>query len=352
MKKTGIIKDDEDNVRGLPVKVNKRRRVIQTNPVLEGNYRLGERAMRLLKVIISQIDDKRDQEFFVYEFTTTDLYAALGLESTQRKFDDLGEAIQELRKVDIHIPGHLSKDGADVFTGMLQKGRVHQGQNRTTVQIDGELKPFLLQVQGKFTKYELSEVLSFRGAYTLRFYEWFKAEQYKASKSGSWYVAMELHEIRRRLGMLNKQGKVNLYPRWQDFRRRVLDSVVEEISEKTDYLVSWEAGQKRAVRDVKFIIEPKPKTGAAARIARPKAAKPAAAKEAESEETRVRILSKLSEKCGEDLRDKIKERHGEDLAKLLKSGLMSPKFAEDQAMASALLAFEDEIRAATTGVRV
>jgi len=332
----------------VPVAVKTSRTVVQANPLLTLGYRLTDRAQRLLRLVISQIDDKRDDDFCTYEFKTSELYDALGLGNSGEALDLLRKAVRELRRADVSIPAELT-GGVIVETGLIIEGKIHPWEGWTALRISEYLKPFLLEIKQNFLKYGFKEIQFFRGDYTLRFYEWFLAERYKATKSGTWYVCMELHEIRRRLGMLDAKGKPAMYPRWQDFRRRVLDPVAEEISEKSAYLVSWEAGQKRRITDVKFHISPKPKTGEKARIARPAEAKPSAAADADSEEKRVQILSRLVERCGENLREAVKERHAEDFAKLRKSGLLSADMAEKAAMASALLAFEAAIRAEPAG---
>jgi plasmid replication initiation protein len=332
----------------VPVEVKTTRTVVQANPLLTLGYRLTDRAQRLLRLVISQIDDKRDADFCTYEFKTSELYNALGLGNSGEALDLLRKAVRELRRADVSIPAELT-GGVIVETGLIIEGRIHPWEGWTALRVSEYLKPFLLEIKQNFLKYGFKEIQFFRGDYTLRFYEWFLAERFKATKSGTWYVCMELHEIRRRLGMLDAKGHPLLYPRWQDFRRRVLDPVAEEISEKSAYLVSWEAGQKRRITDVKFHISPKPKTGDATRATRPVEAKPAAAVEVESEEKRVQILGRLLARCGEDLREAVKERHAEDFAKLRKSGLLSAEMAERQAEASAILAFEDQIRAVTEG---
>jgi plasmid replication initiation protein len=331
----------------VPVKVKTTASVVQKNPLLTLGYRLSDRAQRLMRLIIAQIDDKRDDEFYVYQYDTTELYDALGLTNSGEALNLLRQAIRELRKTDVSLSAELT-GGVIVETGLLIEGKIHPWEGWTSVRISEYLKPFLLELKKNFLKYGFKEIQFFRGDYTLRFYEWFLAERYKATKSGTWYVCMELYEIRRRLGMIDAKGNSVMYARWQDFRRRVLDPVVEEISEKSAYFVSWEAGQKRSVRDVKFHITPKPKTGDKAKITRPAEAKPAICAEVESEEKRIQILLHLVKKCPETLQETVKERHAEDFGRLRKLGLLSEEMAERQALASALLAFEDQIRNATT----
>jgi plasmid replication initiation protein len=343
---------DEDGDPIVPAKVSRRRKVVQTNPFLESNYKLGDRAQRLMRIIISQIDDKRDTRFYVHEFSTEELYEALGLENSGESCELLQNAIQELRQVPITIPGHLTKDGADTLTGLIVKGKVHRWKGWTQVMIDNELKPFLLEVKHRFTKYELEDVLNLHGP-AIRFYEWFIKEKHTAaSKSGAWYVTLQLREIRFRLGMLTKQGKPAMYDRWQDFRRRVLDPVVEEISEKTGYVVSWEVTQKRRISEVIFHIVPKekPDPAAAAKKA-PAGLEPPVKKELDKHQRRLEQLKRLAEKCSEDLQAKIREYHGEQVVALRNQsrGLLSAETAHEQAMNLALEHFEDEIRKETEG---
>jgi plasmid replication initiation protein len=334
--------------------INPKRHVVQKNPIIESGYKIAERAERLLRIIISQIDDKRDEDFHVYHFETSALYEALGLNSTHTQTTDLEKAINELMDVKIRIPEHLSEDGSITLTRILQKGKIHRRENWTTLQIDDDLKPFYLQIKEKyFTKYALGEVLSFRGEYTLRMFEWFIEERFTASsKSGAWYVTLPLQEIRFRLGMLGENGEPTMYQRWPDFRRRVVDAVVEEVSEKSTYTVSYETvTHKRKVTDIKFHVVPK-KTAKNTAEAKPvpvTGSKPK--KEIDDSEKRLRVLEAMAKKCGDDLRSEIQSFQADEMKKLRAQSrnMLSEEMAERRALDLALEHFEDEIRKETEG---
>jgi plasmid replication initiation protein len=91
----------------------------------------------------------------------------------------------------------------------------------------------------------------------------------KFSKNGGWFFSIKLYDLRKHLGHVyedtikKKQmgtGDIFLYKTWTNFRIKVLEPAVKELSEKTDYIISWEKTNKhRRVIDLCFHVAPKKK---------------------------------------------------------------------------------------------
>jgi len=241
------------------VTIQRGRKVVQGNPLIQSGYSLSNRSTRLIKTIVSAIDDKRDQDIETYEFSTSNLLDLLGMgkEITHAYRERLIESLAELRSCKLRF----EDDEKVVSTGWILKSHVYKRQDRTKIWVDGDLAPYLLDLKEKFTKYNLEEILHFRKEYTIRFYEWLIVNKWKGRKSpsGNWYVSVSLFDIRKRLGFLSEDYKTILkHTRFQELRRHVITPAIEEISEKSDYLVSWEAIKKgRSIHDIEFHIEPK-----------------------------------------------------------------------------------------------
>jgi len=241
------------------VTIQRDRKVVQSNPLIQSGYSLSNRSTRLIKTIISAIDDKRDQGVETYEFPTSNLLDLLGLEKkiTHAYRERLIESLAELRSCKLIFEDEEKL----VSTGWILKSHVYKKQDRTKIWIDGDLSPYLLDLKSRFTKYNLEEILHFRKEYTIRFYEWLIVDKWKgrSSPSGSWHISISLFEIRNRLGMLsNDKKEIVKHKRFQDLRRFVIDPAIIEISEKSNYMVSWEAIKKgKSYHEIKFHIEPK-----------------------------------------------------------------------------------------------
>lgn len=249
--------------------INPKRRVVQGNPLLEVSYSIDQLPSRIIRVIISQIDDQRDEEFPQFVFSKKELYKSLGLETDKDKSAVLRSAFRHLQQRIIEFETGEREDKAEVMTSWVLKSRVWKYKDRVDIWIDGDLAPFLLDLKTRFydngqvfSKYRLEEVLSLRGDYSIRFFEWFNKYRWKGNKSkaGKWYIPeMSLGEIRRRLGHIDEEGNIIKLERWPDFRRRVIQPTIEEISEKSDFTVDWEVGSKKGKRVLGLVFHCTPK---------------------------------------------------------------------------------------------
>lgn len=251
--------------------INPHRRVVQGNPLLQLSYSMPQLPARIMRLIIAQIDDDRDKDFPQFVFSKKAMADSLGLTSHKTINEDIKTALILLQRRIIEFEIGEGENEAYVMTSWVMKSRVWKYKDRVDIWMDGDLGPYLLDLKQRFydsgqifSKYRLEEVLSFRGEYSIRFFEWFNEHRWKSgkSKSGKWYVPeMPLEEIRRRLGHLDERGNIIKLEQWSDFRRYVIDTAVDEISEKSDFTVDWEVGSKkgRKVLGVVFHCTPKDK---------------------------------------------------------------------------------------------
>lgn len=115
-----------------------------------------------------------------------------------------------------------------------------EGTGEFEFKITPEIQPYLLKLEGSFTRYRLGDVYQFKAASTWKLYELLK----RWLKAGRWEV--ELDELRLLLGVAGK------YPRWDSFKRQI-DRATTEINEKSDIRVSYDK-LKRGRRIVGLIF--------------------------------------------------------------------------------------------------
>lgn len=288
--------------------------VVMGNPLIEAAYTLNNLEQRIVSLMISQIDDKRDDSRYTYEFTIKELSNILGFEKNNDQYKRIDNVFESLSQRNICIDPKYSIDGSKTFCnwGVF---KYWPGHGRLTITIAEDIAPFLLQLKGNWTKYKLEDVLKFRGEYTIRFFQWFMQERNKPShakksKSGAWYMCMSLRDIRERLEMIPKEGKgKEKYPRWPDFRRRVLDPMAEEISEKSSILVGWDAIKKgRAVKEIVFHCTPKGTKSEKQPLTRPTPR--------EAEEKRKAYILGLLDTLPADLQERYAERKASAIVEL------------------------------------
>jgi len=198
--------------------------VIQQNKLIEAKGRMTIMEQKILRMVISQISPA-DDSFREYQIDV----ANMGLTSTSI-YSEIKSAADRLlsRKIEIEEIDPKTKKRQFYMTRFLSGARYMDGCGHLTVTFDPGLKPYLLNLQTQFTRYELKNVMEMRSAHALRIYELLKQYQKIGTR------AFELDELKKILGIA---GKYSVY---KDLERRVLIPARTEINAKTDLDVSYE----------------------------------------------------------------------------------------------------------------
>jgi Initiator Replication protein len=96
-----------------------------------------------------------------------------------------------------------------------------ESQEYIDVTVESELKPFLLQLQNRFTAYDIRNVIKL-GAYPIRFYELLKQYENIGKRT------LGFDEMKRMFELENE------YPRFATFYQRIIAPSIKEINEYTD----------------------------------------------------------------------------------------------------------------------
>lgn len=105
-----------------------------------------------------------------------------------------------------------------------------QGQAKVEFEISPKLKPYLLNLQNKFTKIQLEIAIKFSGKYTTRFYQFLMKLQ-NTSERKEIYKLSELYDMLVLPKSLRNFGS---------FKLRVLSPSLAEINEKTSIKADFE----------------------------------------------------------------------------------------------------------------
>ena len=115
-----------------------------------------------------------------------------------------------------------------------------------------QMKPFLLGLKEKFTRFEFLEVAKMKSGFSIRIYQMCKAYYYENIRHGRNVLAVGIRELKQRLGISDK------YPDFRNFRRKVLDVAKDEINEKTRLAIEYDFIKKgRNITDVRIVINEK-----------------------------------------------------------------------------------------------
>lgn len=225
--------------------VNNKTLVVQSNRLIEAKYRLSVEEQKIIKILISQIR-REDEEFKEYEFRVKDLAEMLGM-GHKDPYGVLRVITKRLltRALEFHNPETNTVLQASWLAGALYK----KNEGTVCLSFHPYLKPLLLQLQSYFTKYELGQVMQFKGQYTIRFFELQKSFLGRNIKE----ITFSMNELREMLGL-----KKNEYKVFQNFKVKVLESARIELLEKTEKSFNWEAvkqGRGGKVVGVRFTFD-------------------------------------------------------------------------------------------------
>jgi len=104
-----------------------------------------------------------------------------------------------------------------------------------------ELKPYILNIKTRYTKYFFKNITGLNSIYSMRLYELLKQYEFR------WNRSFDISELRFLLNVW--EGK---YKRHTDFRKRIILQTQKELKEKTD--ISFEFTERREGRRVIEII--------------------------------------------------------------------------------------------------
>ena len=118
-----------------------------------------------------------------------------------------------------------------------------------TIAINPFVLPYFLELSGEFTQFSLENILRIGSSYGIKLYKLLK--QYENSH---WKTRkFTLIELREQFGISDEK-----YPRYNDFKRTVIDTAIKHINQSTDILVDYtEVKLGRKISELKFSIRPK-----------------------------------------------------------------------------------------------
>lgn len=215
--------------------------VYKDNYLVEASYKLSLMEQRIMLFAISRLDPRNPQDkhsFHVSELL--EFYPDLEPSSAYRH---LREAVYKLSERWVR-----TEDPEKVREFRWVESRTYfKDEGRIDIIFTKSIMPYLFQLESQFTKYQLENVASFRGTYSIRIYE--LLTQYKTLGEREFSV----DELKDLLQVADK------YPRFNSFNERVLTPALEEINERSDLLISVEPKKRgRKVTALTFKISLKP----------------------------------------------------------------------------------------------
>lgn len=214
--------------------------VVKANSLIEASYRLSIDEIRILALTIGTMDPRSNQKIF--DFTVADFVREFPEISIDNAYKQIQSAIKR-----IYDRSVKTEDEYRVTEFRWVSSRTYfKKEGRFRIAMTDEVMPYLTQLKGQFTQYQLKNIAYFNSVHSIRIYE--LITQYRSR--GERFISID--DLKKWLQVEDK------YPRFNNFKQWVLDPAVEEINEKSDLLVDVEFERVgRRISNVKFTFSVK-----------------------------------------------------------------------------------------------
>lgn len=200
-------------------------KVVKSNKLIqESRFQLALQEQKIILYLISKIKPE-DMALKEHIFEIRDFCKICGSETNSgANYKYIKKTLKELRDKSIWI---TLDNGSETTLAWIDKVTINRNSGAVTIKIDDMMIPYLLQLQERFTSYELLYTLAMRSQYGIRLYELLKSYEYQRRK------IFDINELKKLLSAEN-------YTRFPDFRRYALDIAMREINDLSDLTVTYE----------------------------------------------------------------------------------------------------------------
>lgn len=215
--------------------------VTKANKMIEASYRLSVSEQRVMALLVTRIHPN-DEDFKPYRFKITELEKLVT--DSARKHKGLYSRVKALTRGLQEKVLQIREPNRILQVSWLSAAEYLDGEGEVELEFSPRLKPYLLQLQERFTSYKIRNVIKLRSGYSVRFYELLKQYEPLGQRS------FDLPGLRTTLGVPDTE-----LTRWVDFKRKAIDVAERELPKKTDLAFSYTVRKRaRAVAFVDFKI--------------------------------------------------------------------------------------------------
>lgn len=229
--------------------------VVKDNALIEASHRLSEVEQRLVLLAIlkarkhcNSVRELQGKELIIY---ADDYMQTFGV-TRQVAYRMLKQAVMGLYRAEWGYK-YINNKGNKVvaYERFTQSAKYIEAEATVKFMFANAIIPFLVELEKRFTTYEIEQVAQLSSQYAMRLYEFFMQNLDK--KSGKGWLDISLDELRFRFGLLPAE-----YNRMGDFKKGVLDLAMSQINEKTDLSATYtQRKQGRTIVGFKFEFKQK-----------------------------------------------------------------------------------------------
>lgn len=214
--------------------------VVKANSLIEASYRLSIDEVRILALTIGTMDPKSNQKIF--DFTVSDFVREFPEISMDNAYKQIQAAIKRIYDRSIKTE---DKERITEFRWVSSR-TYFKKEGRFRIAMTDEVMPYLTQLKGQFTQYQLKNIAYFNSVHSIRIYE--LITQYRSV--GNREISVD--KLKECLQVEEK------YSAFFDFKKRVLTPAIAEINEKSDLFIEVEQIKRgRSIVALRFTIKEK-----------------------------------------------------------------------------------------------
>lgn len=227
--------------------------VVKSNDLIQkSRFKLSLQQQKVVLYLCSMIKPE-DEDFRKYTIPIREFCQMCSIDGVGgRQYKAIETTLEQLRQKSyiIRLNKNLSTSVSWVSKWYLDTSA---SVRSVIIQLDPDMKPYLLRLKSNYTKYEYAYTLRMTHKATPRLYELLKSYHYDKLKP--YDKSFDVDELRAILDATDKDS----YKQFRYFRYVVLEPAIKEINEQTDISVSLTTRkQGRTVVEVTFHIESKP----------------------------------------------------------------------------------------------
>lgn len=206
--------------------------VVKSNDLIQrSRFKLSLQQQKMVLYIVSKIK-KDDKELQTYTFQIADFCRVCGLNSIGgTNYQLLKDALEDLKSKTLWI--QVDED-SEILVSWLGPATLHRNSTTVDLGLDPALKPYLLSLQSRFTRFQLEKVLSLRRKYSPRLYELLRSFLHENEDKHT-----ETFELKKILYWLDLTEEGTIYREYKYLNRDILSPSIYEINKKTDIQVAY-----------------------------------------------------------------------------------------------------------------
>lgn len=243
----------------MQIEKTKKVAAIANQFIQHARYKLTPREQKLILYMATLLRPE-DSDFETYLVPVSEIEYILKSDETKKhgsfyeRLDDLLDSITDKKitfPTDFTVDGHRLRGHINWVAGAVPKYD-ENGVLCIEFGFSPQMKPFLLGLKERFTRFEFLEVAKMKSGFSIRIYQMCKAYYFENIRHGRNVLAVSIKELKFRLGISDK------YPDFRNFRRKVLDVAKEEINDKTHLMIDFDFIKKgRIITDMRIVINEK-----------------------------------------------------------------------------------------------